>query len=130
MSQFEVTMKRPDLSRRDFLRSAAALPLIALQLPPSDPWDDTRAILARIKEPVFPNRDFDVQRHASINEAIAACNRAGGGRVVVPEGTRTTQPIRLLSHVNLYLSAGAILKFTTDPGQYLPVVFTRWRARS
>ncbi len=45
---------------------------------------------------------------------------------MVPEGTRTTQPIRLLSHVNLYLSAGAILKFTTDPGQYLPVVFTRW----
>jgi len=119
-------MKRPDLSRRDFLRTAAALPLIALQLPASDPWDDTRAILARIKEPVFPNRDFDVQRYASINEAIVACNRAGGGRVVVPEGTRTTQPLRLLSHVNLYLSAGAILKFTTDPGQYLPVVFTRW----
>src|SRR5262245_26403634 len=104
-------MERLQLSRRDFLRTAAALPLIARQTPASDPWDDMRAILARIKEPVFPNRDFDVDRYGSINEAITACNQAGGGRVVVPPGIRTIQPIRLLSRVNLYLSPGAVLKF-------------------
>ena len=118
-----MNMSPLNLSRRDFLTSAAALPLLTLQ---SDPWNDVPGILSRIKEPVFPKRDFDAGSYTSINDAITACNRAGGGRVVVPPGIRTVQPIRLLSRVNLYLSAGAVLKFTTDPNQYLPVVFTRW----
>jgi polygalacturonase len=116
-------MKRLNFSRRDFLKSTAALPLLTLQ---ADPWNEVPGILSRIKEPVFPNRDFDAGSYTSINDAITACNRAGGGRVVVPPGVRTVQPIRLLSRVNLHLSAGAVLKFTTDPKQYLPVVFTRW----
>ena len=50
------------------------------------------AILARIKPPVFPDREFntvhfaassDSQQDSSeaIQKAIAACSRAGGGRV-------------------------------------------------
>jgi polygalacturonase len=125
-----VTMgPQSELSRRDFLRISAGLG--ALYAPPlqrgaTDPWDEVPIILSRIKEPVFPDRDFDAARYNSINDAILACNRAGGGRVVVPSGARTVQPIRLLSRVNLHLSEGAILKFTTDPRQYLPAVFTRW----
>jgi polygalacturonase len=117
------------LSRRNFLKvgagftAAAAFPGLRQS---ADPWSDAAAIRSRIKEPVFPDRDFDVARYNSINDAILACNQAGGGRVVVPSGIRTIPPIRLLSRVNLYLSAGAVLKFTTDPRQYLPVVFTRW----
>jgi polygalacturonase len=119
-------MQRFELSRRDFIKATALLPLLRLQTPAADPWQETSAILARIKEPAFPNRDFDVSRYNSINDAITACNRAGGGRVVVPAGIRTVDPIRLRSRVNLHLSAGAVLKFTTDPKRYLPVVFTRW----
>jgi polygalacturonase len=74
----------------------------------------------------LPDRDFDATRYNSINDAINACNQAGGGRVVVPAGARTVDPIRLRSRVNLHLSEGAVLKFTTDPKRYLPVVFTRW----
>jgi len=114
-----------DLTRRDFMK-LAAVPLLPIQSPPVDPWQETSAILARIKDPVFPDRDFDVSRYKSINDAITACSEAGGGRVIVPAGIRTIDPIRLRSRVNLHLSAGAILKFTTDPQRYLPAVFTRW----
>ena len=108
-------MHRYGLSRRDFIKATALLPLLRIQTQTADPWQETSAILARIKEPAFPNRDFDVSRYNSINDAITACNRAGGGRVVVPAGIRTVDPIRLRSRVNLHLSAGAVLSFTTDP---------------
>ena len=113
-------------SRREFLALLAAVPALALQRSTPDPWDEVPRILARIKEPVFPNRDFDPGRFASINEAIAACSAAGGGRVVVPRGIHTTGPLRLKSRVNLHLSEGAVVKFSTDARQYLPAVFTRW----
>jgi polygalacturonase len=113
-------------SRRDFLKTAAALPAFSLQRGAPDPWDEVPRILTRIKEPTFPNRDFDITRFPSINDAIAAANAAGGGRVVVPKGTHATRPLRLKSRVNLHLAEGAVLKFSTDASHYLPAVFTRW----
>ena len=113
-------------SRREFLGMAAVLPALSLQRGTPDPWDEVPRILARIKEPVFPRRDFDIGRFGSVNEAIAACNAAGGGRVVVPAGIHSTGPLRLKSRVNLHLSEGAVLKFSTDASHYLPAVFTRW----
>lgn len=118
-------MQRSDLSRRDFLMTAA-LPVFLLQNRTPDPWEEVSSILARVREPSFPDRDFEIGRFGSINEAIEACNAAGGGRVVVPAGEFSTGAIRLRSRVHLYLSEGAILKFSTDPGAYLPAVFTRW----
>jgi polygalacturonase len=100
--------------------------LLVQQQPIADPWDETKQILARIKEPSFPNRDFDAAKYKTLNDAISACNAAGGGRVVVPAGPWATGPIRLKSRVNLHLSEGAILKFSRDPKDYLPVVFTRF----
>jgi polygalacturonase len=113
-------------SRREFLGVAAALPALSLQRGAPDPWDEVPRILARIKEPVFPKRDFEIARYGSINEAIAAASAAGGGRVVVPKGTHATGPLRLKSRVNLFLAEGAVLKFSTDASLYLPAVFTRW----
>jgi polygalacturonase len=57
-------------------------------------WDAVPAILARIKAPEFPARDFNITDYGaradgltdcteSIRKAIAACHQAGGGRVVV-----------------------------------------------
>jgi unsaturated rhamnogalacturonyl hydrolase len=98
-------------------------------------WDDAAAILARIKDPVFPDRDFPIadfgakpgaDATAAIRDAIAACAKAGGGRVVVPAGEWTTGAIHLLSHVNLHVSKGATLRFKTDPAAYLPAVLTKW----
>jgi polygalacturonase len=45
---------------------------------------------------------------------------------VVPAGEFLTGAIHLLSNVNLFVSEGATLRFTTDPAAYLPVVHTRW----
>jgi len=98
-------------------------------------WQDLPAILARIKAPVFAARDFPLSDFGihhpeqevseAIKQAIAACHQAGGGRVVIPPGIYYTGPIQLKSGVNLHLSDGATLKFSTDPAKY-PNVLTRW----
>ena len=64
--------------------------------------------------------------HEAINQAIIACSLAGGGTVVVPKGTFFTGPITLKSNVNLHVSEGATLKFSTDQSLYFPGVITRW----
>ena len=100
-------------------------------------WDAVPGILARIRPPKFPARDFpitnfgartgdDFDNTEAIRKAIEACNRAGGGRVVVPAGVFLTGAIHLKSNVNLHVSEGATLRFSTDPAKYLPIVFTRF----
>lgn len=61
----------------------------------------------------------------SINQAITACNQAGGGVVVIPEGLWLTGPIELKSNVNLHLRKNALLQFTKDFDQY-PIVESNW----
>jgi polygalacturonase len=58
---------------------------------------------------------------AAIAKAVDA-----GGRVVVPAGEFPTGPIRLRSNVELHVSAGATLRFRTDPAAF-PIVRTRWQ---
>lgn len=61
----------------------------------------------------------------SINDAIIACNKKGGGVVLVPKGLWLTGPIELKSNVNLHLQKNAILQFTKDFDQY-PLVASNW----
>lgn len=138
-----------ELSRRDFLR-AAAFASAGLMLPPGlvtgcaslgrasrDAWARVPEILARIRPPVFPARDFAITAYGAVGDgttqatraiaaAIEACAAAGGGRVVVPAGRFLTGPIHLRSRVNLHLERGATLAFVRDPEAYLPAVRTRW----
>ena len=101
-----------------------------------DPWEELGRILARIKPPAFPNRDFEVSDYGAegdnqtdcteaFSKAIAACHASGGGRVVVPPGQYITGAIALKSNVNLYLSQGATIRFSRESKKY-PLVFTRW----
>src|ERR1041385_4234347 len=64
-------------------------------------WNSVPAILARIKPPTFAARAFTIKTDGAVQEgkadgpeairkAIAACNAAGGGRVVVPAGVFLT----------------------------------------
>ncbi|UCF64012.1 MAG: glycoside hydrolase family 28 protein, partial [bacterium] len=62
----------------------------------------------------------------AIEKAVTACHDAGGGRVVIPDGVFLTGAIHLKSNVNLHLTKNATLLFSTDPRQYLPVVYTRF----
>ncbi len=135
------------LNRREFLTTtslgAAAwlaprlLSAGALTQSPVSGWAEVDRILARIVPPTFPDKQFpitrfgakqglDVKSTTAIADAIAACSAAGGGRVVVPAGEFLTGAIHLKSRVNLHLEKGAVLKFSRDARDYLPVVFTRW----
>src|SRR5688572_31378217 len=129
------------INRREFLRymaiggtGVALFPHLAFGQ--KDPWQhEYPKILARIKPPKFPKRSFSILKfgakaggtfdcRAAINKAIDACNKAGGGTVVVPAGEFLTGAIRLKSNVNLHVSKGATMRFSTDPEAYLPIVHT------
>jgi polygalacturonase len=100
-------------------------------------WEMVPEILARIRPPSFPARDFVITRYGGVGDgrtvnteafraAVAACAQAGGGRVVVPEGRFLTGPIHLRSNVNLHVQRGGTVAFSQNPQDYLPAVFTRW----
>ncbi len=70
--------------------------------------------------------DPAVKNTLAVRAAIEACANAGGGTVIIPAGTWLTGAIHLKSNVNLRLDEGCTLRFSDDPADYLPVVFTRW----
>jgi len=100
-------------------------------------WSRVPRILARIRPPRFSNTEFPITRYGAkgdgladctkaFHRAIAACVGAGGGRVVVRDGTFLTGPIHLGSHVNLVVEEGATIRFVTDPRAYELFVLTRF----
>ena len=102
------------------------------------PWLKANRILANTVVPVFPNTSFVVTHSAygavgdghtdntaAFQKAIATCNAAGGGHVVVPAGTYVTGAIYLKSNVDLHLDPGATLMFSGDASRY-PLVLTRY----
>ena len=108
----------------------------AAAAPAAQAWSEVPAILKRIVPPRFPNREFGVANFGAVGDgvtdctpafqdAIEACHQAGGGRVTVPPGKYLTGPIHLKSRVNLHVAKGATILFSTNPKQYLPVVFSR-----
>jgi polygalacturonase len=136
-------------NRRKFLQvlgaSAAACATPCLQASgrgllgapaPSDAWEQVPKILANMSAPKFRDRKFNIVDFGAVGDnetdctkafadAIAACNAAAGGRVVVPQGEFATGAIHLRSNVNLYVAKGATIRFSRDPRAY-PLVFTRW----
>ncbi len=102
-------------------------------------WDDAlyKEIEKSIVAPSFKDKSYDVTKYGAsvkasaqrnqraINMAIAACSKAGGGKVVIPEGTFLTGAIRMLSNVNLEVQKGGTLLFAYEPALY-PLVKTRW----
>lgn len=140
-----------DITRRDFVRATLATGALLLPIPVAGcatrsrtvsrsgaaGWDLVPEILARIRPPSFPTRDFLLTDYGAVGDgemmttvafqrAIAACRAAGGGRVVVPEGRFLTGPIHLASNVNLHVAEGATIAFSQRTEDYLPLVFSRW----
>ena len=100
-------------------------------------WADAKRVLDNLKDPVFSDKVYNVidfgakgdgrtKNTAAINATIDKCNSEGGGHVVVSKGDYLTGAIHMKSNVDLHIEANAILRFSTDPGDYLPLVRTRW----
>ncbi|MFG6458353.1 glycoside hydrolase family 28 protein [Roseateles sp. BYS96W] len=110
----------------------AAFPTQALAVP-GTPFD-----MPPLRLPLFDGRPrFVITDHgaqagdqartsAALAQSIRAAHAAGGGIVVVPPGTWPTGPVHLKSRVNLHLEAGATLRFSPDPADYLPAVPASW----
>lgn len=92
--------------------------------------------LPKVKSPQFKKDTFNIIKFGavndgitlntkSINDAIDACNKKGGGAVLIPKGIWLTGPIVLKSNVNLHLEKNALLQFTSDFAQY-PLVMGTW----
>ncbi|MBD3275153.1 MAG: glycoside hydrolase family 28 protein [Candidatus Marinimicrobia bacterium] len=92
--------------------------------------------MPQLDRPDFPDQTFDIREYGAqsmnqdknfkntdaIHQAIEAAHRSGGGRVLIPEGEWLTGPIHLMSHINLHLADGAVVHFSQDKQDYLPVV--------
>lgn len=100
-------------------------------------WAVVPEIIKNINPPVFPDTDFVITNYGAVGDgttdctgafinAVSSCSQAGGGRVVVPGGIFLTGPIHLKSNVNLHVSKNAIIKFSQNYSDYLPVVYTRF----
>ncbi|WP_236335584.1 glycoside hydrolase family 28 protein [Paenibacillus auburnensis] len=70
-------------------------------------------------------KDSPVPATGAIAAAIEVAGNHGGGIVYVPAGTFITGAVRLGSNIELRLSPGAVLSFSTDPADY-PAVEARW----
>ena len=61
-----------------------------------------------------------------INNLIDSLSSGGGGTLYFPAGTFLTGSIEMKSNITLYLDAGAVLRFSDDFDDYLPMAPSRW----
>ena len=98
-------------------------------------WEDSyEKILARIKEPKFRDKTYNIEDYGAkmdqdiseiLSKLIEQCSLSGGGKIVIPASTYYCGPIHLKSNVHLHFLDGAIIRFLTEPKKY-PNVMTRW----
>jgi polygalacturonase len=62
----------------------------------------------------------------AIRKTIEAAYTAGGGTVYFPAGQYLTGPIHLKSNITIFIEAGAVLHFSDNFDDYLPMVPSRW----
>lgn len=86
-------------------------------------------VLPLVQAPSFKTDTFNILKYGakpdgltlnsqSINAAIEACSKNGGGVVLIPGGLWMTGPIVLKSNINLHIKRDAVVLFTTDHDQY------------
>ena len=112
---------------------AVAQPKDTLVTAPESPFGFEPLVIRPFPEKLFPITKYGAKKgdiaatQKAFAKAMEACNKAGGGKVVVPEGEWITGPISFRSNCELFLSEGATLLFTDDL-QYFPIVRTTWGA--
>lgn len=115
--------------------AAAQVRVVPEEIAPVDPPFE----IAAIERPAFPAATFDIREYGAIpmqgeepfkntdaiHRAIDAASAAGGGTVLIPPGDWLTGPVHLRSNINLHVADGAVVHFSTDKTDYLPVVRQR-----
>lgn len=93
--------------------------------------------MTALSVPDFSNcRRFDITDFGAVTGNIDKTTKAisdamkraskNGGVVIIPEGEWLTGAIHFRSNVNLHLEEGAVLLFSENPEDYLPMVNTTW----
>ena len=90
--------------------------------PPALPDIPGRTVAITDHGAVADGRTLNTQ---AIAAAINAAHTAGGGRVWIPAGVWLTGPIHFKDRIELHLAAGAELRFSQNPDDYLPVVLAQ-----
>ncbi len=101
----------------------------------NSPWDKMHHIIENVGTITFPKKDFSVLEYGAIADgvfdntvafknAIEACSKDGGGRVMIPKGTYFSGAIHLENNVNFHLEEGAEILFSTNPKDFYPLVHT------
>ncbi len=76
-----------------------------------------------VQLPMIPEREFNITDFGAVSDgetmntdaianAIEACSKAGGGRVVIPRGLWKTGPILFKSNIELVVEEGALVLFS------------------
>lgn len=114
------TMTAEVMARRDSLRNAVLAQISGARFNAEQP---TRSILS-----FGAKADGKKDCRPAFDKAMKkAAQKAEGLHLVVPKGEYLLNgPIHLVSNVCLELQEGAVLKFSSDPSVYLPVVKTSW----
>lgn len=101
-------------------------------------WDQVDKIISEIKLPIIPSKQFNLVDFATyevlkqnirpyLNKAIEEISKDGGGKIIIPKGEYFSKgPIHLKSNIHLHFEDSVVIKFSNNPKDYLPVVFTRW----
>ena len=118
------------------MRSITSVALFFLLVGFKDPTPVSAPKLPAVTVPKFKKDTISILKYGakpdgitlntkSINDAINASNKRGGGVVLIPRGLWLTGPIELKSNVNLHLQRDAFLNFTSDFTQY-KLIETNW----
>ena len=118
------------------MRSITSVALFFLLVGFKDPTPVSVPKLPAVTVPKFKKDTISIVKYGakpdgitlntkSINDAINASNKTGGGVVLIPRGLWLTGPIELKSNVNLHLQRDAFLNFTSDFTQY-KLIETNW----
>ena len=84
------------------------------------------AVACTSQPAVFSITDYGAQPGTvcteAIQKALDECAQAGGGQVLIPEGTYLSATLYLRDNVDLHLVEGALLQGVEDPDAYEPYI--------
>jgi len=88
--------------------------------------------LSALSHEIYNVIDYDIKNDGSelatlkIKSLIELASKNGGGTLYFPAGEYITGPVRLESNITIHIESGAIIRFSDNFDDYLPMVKSRW----